>query len=88
MSLDEWKKNEYTFLFNEKDVQQLEKKKASSLEEKAQKILNGHIQYFSHQWIDLGLNYDWITNPDTNFKYNINIHWSKINLESQCTKRI
>jgi hypothetical protein len=79
MSLDEWKKNEYTFLFNEKDVQQLEKKKASSLEEKAQKILNGHIQYFSHQWIDLGLNYDWITNPDTNFKYNINIHWSKIN---------
>ena len=28
--------------------------------------------------LDIGVDYDWITNPLTNYKYDINTHWSEI----------
>jgi hypothetical protein len=49
------------------------------LNEKANRILNGEILFFNREWKKLGLNYDWITNPDTNFKYDNSKHWTEIN---------
>jgi hypothetical protein len=41
--------------------------------------LQNKIQFFSNEWIYLGKKYDWVTNPETNFKYDISKHWSEIN---------
>ncbi|TCV10501.1 heparinase II/III-like protein [Sphingobacterium alimentarium] len=45
---------------------------------KAEKILSGNVYFFNAEWMDLGLDYDWITNPSTNFKYDVSKHWSTI----------
>ncbi len=40
---------------------------------------NGLFEFFSSLYFNLGENFDWITNPDTGYKYDINKHWSEIN---------
>jgi hypothetical protein len=47
--------------------------------ENADRILRGEFKFFNSEWIDLGKNYDWVTNPDTGYKYNIASHWVDIN---------
>jgi hypothetical protein len=46
---------------------------------KADKILSGEILFFNHEWKKIGLDYDWITNPENGFKYDVTKHWSEIN---------
>lgn len=49
-----------------------------ALKEKGQRIIKGEICFFSNNWTFLGNNFDWITNPSNNFKYDIQKHWSEI----------
>jgi hypothetical protein len=79
ISLEEWKKLKIPFVFQDRNSIATIKNPTEILKEKATKILSGQVCFFSHEWKNLGLDYDWITNPDTNFKYNSSIHWSKIN---------
>lgn len=51
----------------------------TEISEAANRILKGELKFFNSKWIDLGNNYDWITNPDTGYKYNIASHWLDIN---------
>ncbi|NCI48067.1 alginate lyase family protein [Sediminibacterium soli] len=41
-------------------------------------VLDGYRLYFSKQWYFLGDHYDWMTNPLNGYKYNKNLHWTKI----------
>lgn len=40
---------------------------------------NGEFEFFSSLKFNLGKQFDWITNPDTGYKYDINKHWTEIN---------
>lgn len=79
ISLNNWKKLDIPFIFNSKHHIYTAKNPSLVLQTNSSKIFRGEICFFSHNWKDLGLNYDWITNPDTEYKYNFNLHWSKIN---------
>jgi hypothetical protein len=79
VSLEDWKKASIPFLIDEKESIEFTMQSNESLKEKANKILKGEICFFSSDWKDLGANYDWITNPDTGFKYDVAKHWSEIN---------
>ena len=50
----------------------------SSIRDKANKLLNGELKFFNAEWIFLGKDYNWITNPSNGFEYNISKHWSEI----------
>lgn len=45
---------------------------------KASQIRGGKLHFFSAEWIDLGLDYNWRVNPKTGYEYPLT-HWSKIN---------
>lgn len=79
ISLENWRKASIPFVIKEKELLQFEKHSSNSLKEKATKILNGEICFFSSDWKKLGTSYDWITNPETGFQYDILKHWSEIN---------
>lgn len=66
------------FIYKSAILPFFDKKNRSNLKEETEKIKNGEFKFFSKESKKLGLNYDWITNPQTNFKYNINKHWSEI----------
>jgi hypothetical protein len=78
-SLEDWKKNTTTFVIDTRENLQLDKSPTLELKEKATKILNGEICFFSSEWKNLGSDYNWITNPETNYTYDNSKHWSEIN---------
>jgi len=42
------------------------------------KLIKGEIPFFSGRLISLGIDYDWITNPDTGYRYDATQHWSEV----------
>ena len=79
ISLNDWKKAAIPFIIQSKDSLGFITQKNEKLKESAHKILQGEICFFSSEWKKLGLSYNWITNPDTGFVYDISKHWSEIN---------
>lgn len=78
ISLKEWRQKAKPFFFNScKDVF-LEKNINNQLTNNFKGILNGEYCYFSSIWFNLGDDYDWITNPDTKYKYDNSKHWTQI----------
>lgn len=79
IALEDWKKSAVTFVIDERESIRMDKNPNLELKVKAAKILNGEICYFSSEWKNLGKDYNWITNPETNYQYDISKHWSEIN---------
>ena len=75
ISLDNWKKNLPPFFFNGKEIKGVEKKPTEELKNNFENITKGIYLFFNKSKIDLGLDNDWITNPITKYKYDVNKHW-------------
>jgi hypothetical protein len=79
IALQEWKATDIPFLIPSREEMPLAgKPSAIQLSEKTGRILNHETLFFSSEWKQLGADYDWITNPDTGFKYDSTVHWSDI----------
>lgn len=76
-SLIDWKNSSSKYLFADRKSIDIYKHITPQSEVDTKRILNGDIKFFSNVWFELGLNYDWVTNPSTGFKYDL-IHWTKI----------
>lgn len=76
VSLEQLKKSASFVLGQQQSA--MPKNPSPALEEKAKRILNGEIRFFNHEWKKLGLDFDWITNPDSGFRYDGKKHWSEI----------
>jgi len=78
ISLTEWRNKTPQFFFQGKNIKGLTPEPTQILKDNFEKIKSGKVQFFSHTWLDLGVDFNWITNPETNFKYDIAKHWSEI----------
>lgn len=79
ISLGEWKNVAKPFFFESKEKLSINRNSDDSLARNANDILDGKTLFFSATLFNLGADYDWLTNPDTAFKYDINKHWTEIN---------
>ena len=77
ITLVEWKKS--IFFVKSKEELSFPKNKLEALKNEAESILKGDYLFFSSTKFTLGFDYDWISNPETGFKYDISKHWSQIN---------
>jgi len=78
-TLDDWRKQSLKFLFVSKDELNVPVNPTPELKQAAEQILAGKLKFFSATEYDLGKGYDWITNVDTGYKYDINKHWTEVN---------
>jgi hypothetical protein len=78
ITLEEWKAVTAKFFFKSKEELQLKINKDKFLKKSYEIIENGYINYFSSTNIFLGTDYDWISNPDSGFRYDINKHFTQI----------
>lgn len=78
ITLSDWSKSTVNFLFNSRKEIKAPKKKDIGLKTDFNRILNGEICFFSAVWYDLSLNYDWVTNPESNYRYEISKHWTEV----------
>ncbi len=77
-SLADWKKKTNNYLFDNRDSLQIPQIKDSYLKEALDHYLKGDVLFFNKTWKPLGLDYDWVTNPETGYQYNSHQHFTKI----------
>lgn len=78
-TLNEWKQKASSFFFSSKEELTLLKPVSDSLSLDFKKLLRFEHRFFSSLEFKLGQEYDWITNPDSGFRYNKDLHWIDIN---------
>lgn len=78
VSLEQFRRNSQRFVIHEREKIAFEKNPNADLKNRAERIIRGEVPFFSSEWKDLGKDYDWITNPDNGYRYDINKHWSEI----------
>lgn len=78
VSLENWKNELPPFFFQGKKNINLVKIQSKILKENYLNLKKGKHLFFNENIIELGHNYDWITNPINNYKYDIKKHWTHI----------
>ena len=77
-SLEEWKEKAIPFFFDSSKEVSLSSVHIDNLASDFHRIIKGECCFFSSIWYDLGTDYDWVTNPDTNYKYDVSKHWTEV----------
>lgn len=78
-SLEEWRNSKAKYLFDDRNVVAVPKRPSSDLAAAAKRVLKGEVRFFSHEWKQLGLDWDYMTNPENGYHYDKNLHWTKVN---------
>ena len=78
VSLENWKKNTPDFFFDSRESIFFEKLSDNKLKNETEKILQGYLNFFSALEINLGENIDWKKNPQSNYQYPDNQHWTEV----------
>ncbi len=78
ITLAEWKQQKSVFFFKGKAALNFPKQPTSQLQQAFENIKEGKLLLFNSVLADLGKNYDWVTNPDSGFRYDVNKHWTEI----------
>lgn len=78
VKLKDWKNSKNSFFFSAKSSLLFSKKPSQQIADRFYKIENGKFIFFNSVEFSLGKDYDWITNPETGFKYNNTKHWTQI----------
>lgn len=78
ISFSEWRNGNNHFVINAREKINDLKNPTAILKQKAEKILNGELQYFNAEWLNIGKGYNWLKNPSNGYAYNIKKHWSEI----------
>lgn len=81
--LTDWRAQKDSYFFDSRECLRFQKVKDGWLEDALNHILKGDVLFFSKTWKSLGHDYDWLTNPDTGYKYDRLQHWTKIESLSQ-----
>ena len=77
-SLPEWRANGDGYFFCCPESLQIPKVKNDLLSDAMEHMLKGDVLFFNKTWKALGLDYDWVTNPETGYHYNLRQHFTKI----------
>jgi hypothetical protein len=78
ISLEQWKNKSGNFFFENRESLTFPKNPTQAIKERFQKLKEGKLIFFNSIEFNIGKNYDWITNPDTGYRYDINKHWTEI----------
>jgi len=78
ITIDQWKHNNAKFFFRSRKEIMMPKNPTAELAQRFYWIKEGKLLMFNSFLADLGTDYNWITNPDSRFLYDINRHWTEI----------
>ncbi len=77
-TLQSWKNQSPVFFFESREKLSIPRNPEPGLKENYNNICEGKFLLFNSLLTDLGKNYDWVTNPDSGFHYDIKKHWTEI----------
>jgi len=77
LTLAEWKSNDVHFFFSSRESLAIPNNPQPELKQVFDNIQKGRLLLFNSVLTDLGTDYDWVTNPDSGFRYDIHKHWTE-----------
>ena len=78
-TLNEWRESRTHYLFDSQQDIRVTRCHSVTLTEAIKRILQGEVCFFSHEWKKLGLNWDYVTNSTSGYRYDASRHWTKVN---------
>jgi hypothetical protein len=78
VTLGQWKNQTVNFFFSDREALDILEDPQPHIKTIFEQIKEGNLLLFNSVEAKLGKDYDWLTNPDTGFKYNIANHWTEI----------
>src|SRR5690606_36265153 len=78
IGISEWKSLANGGACIQKELLRIDRNDSEFLKTKAEQILEGQLPFFNAEWIALGKNYNWVTNPFNGYVYDVSKHWSEI----------
>lgn len=78
ITLRQWQELPAKFFFQNRGKLTVAKRPSNELAQRFQWIKEGKLLMFNSLVTDLGISYDWITNPDSGYVYNTSLHWTEI----------
>jgi len=78
LNLKEWKERSIPFFFDAKESLQIPKNPARQLQEEFEAFTKGKIRYFNADFLEIGQDYDWLTNPSNGYQYDAAKHWTEV----------
>ncbi|MCB0640202.1 MAG: alginate lyase family protein [Phaeodactylibacter sp.] len=78
ISLEEWRAERPQFFFDSKADLSFPKEKFPGLKEEFEAYKKGKLLFFNALQLDIGADYDWVTNPVSGYRYNIDQHWTEV----------
>lgn len=78
ISLEDWKKQTPKFFFDSRESLNFSKNPNEKLKKRYEDFIDGKLWYFNATQYQIGRDYDWLTNPDNGYKYDITKHWSEV----------
>ncbi len=79
LSLERWKNQEAKFFFSGKDELKVPRHPDAVIAARYEMIREGKLSLFNGKVANLGLDYNWMKNPDSGFVYQADKHWTEIN---------
>ena len=77
-TLEEWRREDIPFFFRSKKTLQFPKHPDPILKKEYDQYFAGKLRYFNADFLDIGKGYDWLTNPASGYRYDINKHWTEV----------
>ncbi len=78
ISLQQWKQQASPFFFEGSASINFKREPSVNIANRFHLYESGKFVLFNNLEMELGTNYDWVTNPNTGFQYDINKHWTAI----------
>jgi hypothetical protein len=78
LTLEEWKQQGAVFFFKSKASLNFERQPHEQIKTTFNNIKEGRLLLFNSVLADLGKDYDWVTNPDSGYRYDVEKHWTEI----------
>lgn len=78
ITLDQWKEKSTKFFFSSRDELKLKKAPSEQLSNRLSDLMAGRMLMFSSFVSEPNANPDWVTNPDSGYRYDARKHWTEI----------
>ena len=75
ISLADWKTLPARFFFESRETLRLPRRPTTTLRDRVARLRAGEFPYFNAGHRCIGTDYDWLTNPDSGFRYDGAAHW-------------
>jgi hypothetical protein len=78
LSLESWKNQSVKFFFSSREELTIPRNPDAGLATRYKEIKAGKLLFFNGKMIDLGIDSDWMRNPDSGYVYERDKHWTEI----------